>query len=227
MVFIFSLFPMCLCVWLYCLLYYDRFSFRFRIFIWLSLFCIVLDLFSISDLFFAFSLYVVRTSVLVMVCVIFGAVAMLLIEVSWLMLILSCRIFTEVAWITNKVWITDEPFAVARKGLHDPFFPIFIVMCFLLCLSYLANFLKQKLGIEAGKLTFLNAWYISFISFWLYSSRISFRCWIFLKVMDEYTMDGNTWLLQWVMDEHTRFMTWMLCLMTGSLSHLVIFKHVP
>ena len=126
----FSFFHYLPCVWVFdhtVSYIMTDFLFRFRIIIWLIRFCIILDLFSISHLFFAFSLYVVRTSVLGMVCVEFWAVGMLIIEVSWLMLILSCCVFTEVAWITNEVWITDESFAVARKGESPSwsFFPNF------------------------------------------------------------------------------------------------------
>ena len=52
-----------------------------------------------------------------MACLLFCAASMLLIEECWFMLILSCCVVTEVARITDEVWITDEPFAVARGGV--------------------------------------------------------------------------------------------------------------
>ena len=61
----FSFFHYLPCVWVFdhtVSYIMTDFLFRFRIIIWLIRFCIILDLFSISHLFFAFSLYVVRTS---------------------------------------------------------------------------------------------------------------------------------------------------------------------
>ena len=61
------------------------------------------------------------------------------------MLILSCAV-TEVAWITDEVWIIDEPFAVGMRGefLHDQFFLVFPVICLSLYVSYLNYFFKVE-----------------------------------------------------------------------------------
>ena len=60
------------------------------------------------------------------------------------MLIWSCCVFTEVAWITDEVWTTDEPFVVVQEGEISSwyFLKIFLVMCLLLYLFYLTDFLK-------------------------------------------------------------------------------------
>ena len=76
---------------------------------------IVLDSFSISNLFFVFSLDVDETTALVMASILFCAVGVSLIEESCFMLILSCCV-TEIAWIMGKDWITNEIFFVARGG---------------------------------------------------------------------------------------------------------------
>ena len=63
-----------------------------------------------------FSLDTDGTSVLVITCIIFCAFIVLLIEESWFMLILPCCVFTDVPWITDEVWSSDEPFVVAPEG---------------------------------------------------------------------------------------------------------------
>ena len=63
-----------------------------------------------------FSLDVGVISVLVIACVIFCTSLILLVVESWFMLILSCCVFTEVAWITDEVRTADELFVVAREG---------------------------------------------------------------------------------------------------------------
>ena len=69
---------------------------------------------------------------------------MLLIEESWFILVLSWCVVTEVAWLLDEVWITDEPFVVAMRGefLHNNFCLFFPVMCLLLYLPHLTDFLN-------------------------------------------------------------------------------------
>ena len=64
-----------------------------------------------------FSLDVGVISVLVIACVIFYTFVILLVVESWFIgLVLSCCVFTEVAWITDEVRTADELFVVAREG---------------------------------------------------------------------------------------------------------------
>ena len=117
-----------------------------------------LDSFSISDLFFVFYWGVGGTSVLVTACVIFCAVVMKLIEESWFMSILPCCVFTEVAWITDEVWTTDEPFVVAQEGEISSwcFFSKFCSNVFI-TLSFLSNwFFKIETWSCSAQLTFLK-----------------------------------------------------------------------
>ena len=80
------------------------------------------------------------TSVLVIACVVFCAFVMFLILESWFILILSCYVFTEVAWITDEVWTIYELFVVAREGEISSwrFFSNFSSNVFI-TLSFLSN----------------------------------------------------------------------------------------
>ena len=96
---------------------------------------------------FLFSLDVGGTSASVMTCVMFCVVFLLLIEESlcWCCQYYHAVFFTEVAWITDEVWTTDEPVVVAREREISSwcfFLNSFFLMCILLYLSYLTDFLK-------------------------------------------------------------------------------------
>ena len=112
LVLVFSLFPIRLRVWPYCVLILWLSFLQIYIFYLLVLFCRFLKdsiSFILNIAFvFVFFLDVGGTSVLVIVCVIFCAFVMLLVLESWFMLILSCCVFTEVAWMTDEVWAANE-----------------------------------------------------------------------------------------------------------------------
>ena len=88
--------------------------------------CIVIDpyfkvhsrVWEISDRFVKVmknAFYFMLKALFVLKIFIFCAVAMLLIEKSWFLLILSCCVFIEIPWMTDEVWMTDKSFVVARE----------------------------------------------------------------------------------------------------------------